>query len=353
MKQQQFEEANARFWEEFGRRAEALPRAREQVAGEAESFLADYRRLCHHLSLARSRGYSTGLVERLNHLMLKGHWLLYRHRRMRFGDLLVFLRQRFPQTVRDHWRLVLVASLLFYGAALVMALLVAFVPESLHYILDAQEVNSLEAMYDPAGEHYGRVREDATDVQMFGFYIRNNIGIGLQTVASGLLFGLGSVFFLVLNGLNLGAAAAHLQGIGFGEPFWTFVVAHGAFELTAITLAGAAGLHLGDALLAPGERSRRRALREHAVQIVPLLYGVVILLVVAAVIEAFWSSKPLPVAWKYAVGAACWVAVGGYLLLCGRERSGSRPAAPYSGAGAVSLPARGAAAAREGAKDAT
>ncbi|PAK99903.1 hypothetical protein B8W90_14245, partial [Staphylococcus hominis] len=69
---------------------------------------------------------------------------------------------------------------------------------------------------------------------MFGYYIMNNISIGLRTFASGLLAGLGTVLVLLFNGLTIGAAAGHLQHIGHGDPFWRFVCGHGAFELTAI-----------------------------------------------------------------------------------------------------------------------
>jgi uncharacterized membrane protein SpoIIM required for sporulation len=321
LKQQQFEDAHEAFWTAFAGRLKNFTRSRKQAAREdAAGFLSDYRLLCHHLSLARSRGYTSGLVQRLNSLMLEGHWLLYRNRRMRFVDLARFIRQDFPRAVRAQWRLLVTASLLFYGAALLVAALVVWFPDTLYHLLDAQQINSLEAMYNPGGEHLGRVRDDAIDVQMFGFYIRNNISIGLQTIASGLLVGLGTAFFLVFNGVFMGAAAGHLHNVGYSEPFWTFVLAHGAFELTAITLAGMAGLHLGNALLAPGLQTRLTALRQHAADTVPILYGVVIMLVVAAVIEAFWSSKPLPAEVKYAAGMVCWAVVSWYFLRCGRVR---------------------------------
>ena len=66
--------------------------------------------------------------------------------------------------------------------------------------------------------------------------------IAVSSNAAGLLFGLGSVLFLIFNGLIIGAICGHLTEIGYGQTFWSFVIGHGAFELTAIALAGAAGL---------------------------------------------------------------------------------------------------------------
>src|SRR3546814_19122766 len=91
---------------------------------------------------------------------------------------------------------------------------------------------------------------------MFGLYIANNISIGFRTFAGGLLAGVGSLLVLVFNGVMLGTVAAHLQGIGHGGPFWRFVVGHAAPELSAIVVAGTAGLRLGLGLVAPGQIGR-------------------------------------------------------------------------------------------------
>jgi uncharacterized membrane protein SpoIIM required for sporulation len=154
---------------------------------------------------------------------------------------------------------------------------------------------------------------------MFGYYIMNNIGIAFQTFASGLLFGLGSLFFLLFNGLLIGAVSGHLSQIGYGEPFWSFVVGHGAFELNAIVLAGAAGLQLGWALLAPGRYTRSEALRLAAQLAIRLLCGAALFLLIAAFIEAYWSSMTYTGATvKYVVGAGLWLLVLAYLALAGR-----------------------------------
>ena len=178
----------------------------------------------------------------------------------------------------------------------------------------------LGAAYDFAKTHHGEQKRDSGDAWVkFGFYIMNNIGIAFQTFASGLLLGLGSLFFLLFNGLMIGAVAGHLTQIGYGQTFWSFVIGHGAFELTAIALAGAAGLKLGWALLAPGRLPRGEALRLAAARSVRLVGGVTLLLVLAAFVEAYWSSMTLASASvKYGVGAGLWLLVLAYLTLAGR-----------------------------------
>jgi uncharacterized membrane protein SpoIIM required for sporulation len=155
---------------------------------------------------------------------------------------------------------------------------------------------------------------------MFGFYIANNIGVAFQCFASGLFAGVGSLFFLAFNGAYGGAIAGYLTEKGLGSTFYSFVVTHAAFELTAIVLSGAAGLRLGHALLAPGRYTRLQSLVRAAKESAVIIYGVMAMLLIAAALEAFWSSaKWMPQMMKYGVAAICWIAVLSYLTLQGRS----------------------------------
>ena len=94
---------------------------------------------------------------------------------------------------------------------------------------------------------------------------------------------------------------------------------HGAFELTAIVIAGAAGLMLGRALLAPGTLTRGGALAASGREAATLVGGAAAMLVVAAAVEAFWSSaRWVPPAVKFGVAALCWALVVAYLARAGR-----------------------------------
>ncbi len=203
-----------------------------------------------------------------------------------------------------------------------MGLALQYAPHLIYTLLDHATLASIESMYNPNLAHVGRARQSDGDFLMFGYYIKNNIGIGFQTFAGGLLYGLGSVFYLVYNGLFMGGVAGHLTRMGSGATFYPFVVGHGAFELTAIVLSGAAGLKLGLALLAPGNQTRLMALRAAAQISIRLVYGVVGMLLIAAFIEAFWSSsQALPPAVKYGVGALLWLGVSAYFVFSGRGRA--------------------------------
>jgi uncharacterized membrane protein SpoIIM required for sporulation len=323
MKQSLFERRHQADWDAFQALLRSLEygKANEQ---QSQQFAAQYRRICQHLALAQERTYSTHLIDQLQLLAMRGHQQFYRHRSHLGAQIIGFVLAGFPRLVRREWRSVLIASLVFYGSLIGMGLLVYLFPDLVYSLMDPEQVRGMESMYDPDARRIGRFseRDAGDDWMMFGFYIMNNIGIGFQTFASGLLFGVGTLFFLLFNGLYIGAVAGHLTRIGYNDTFWSFVIGHGAFELTAITFAGAAGLKLGWALLAPGRHTRSEALRLAAAEAVKLVAGVVFFLLIAAFVEAYWSSMTFVSSTvKYGVGAGLWLLVAAYFLFAGRRHA--------------------------------
>ncbi len=290
-------------------------------ATQDTDFPQQYRRICHQLSLARRRRYSNDIIDRLNRMALRGHTLLYQRPPGSIQRLAQYVLWEIPRAVRREWRLVGLAHLLFYGAGLAVFMAVQADPDLVYTLMDPMQVADLESMYDPASERHSVQRSSDSDLFMFGFYIRNNVGISFRTFAGGSLLGLGSLFFLLFNGLYMGAVFGHLHHIGYGGPLYSFVVGHGSFELTAIVLSAAAGLRLGISWLAPGNRSRSQAFLHAAKKATPIMYGFFAMLIVAAFIEAFWSSKAMvPNSVKYGVGAMLWILVYGWLGFGGSQQ---------------------------------
>lgn len=328
MKQDAFEDRFSSGWDRLEAWIRTLsdPRERlqnpELMARIGSEFPAAYREVCHHLALARARRYSLALEDRLNRLALSGHQHLYRARTPLLTSIGRFLVHDFPGCFRRHWIAIALSALLLYLPALAMALAIYLDAENLFAVLSPLDVAMMEEMYDPDNTVLGRERQSATDVMMFGYYIYNNVSIGFQVFAGGLLFCIGSVFYLVLNGLYFGAVAFHLSSIGSGVPFWSFVSGHSALELTAIVIFGGLGLALGHRAISPGRQRRWEAVASQARAGVPLIYGSSLMLIVAAFIEAFWSSTTWPpVEVKYAVGLLFWLLLGGYFLAMGRRGS--------------------------------
>lgn len=323
MNQNRFEQAYQEQWRSFELLLDMLEAKDHEflpTAADLNSFPTGYRRLCNHYGLARSRRYSPALVDRLHLLVSRGHRQLYRRKGSLLRHGLQFVGRDFPRTVRSIPAAFWLAFLLFFGSATGIGIATYHDPVLIYSIMDEGQVSEMEAMYDPGNKKIGRgaARESETDFAMFGYYIMNNISIGFRTFAAGILFGVGSVFFLLFNGVTIGGVAGHLSHPPFASLFWPFVSGHGAFELTAIVICGAAGLTLGGSILMPGRLSRRDSLRFHAPIALRLVMGAALMLLCAAFIEAFWSSSGLDPAIKFWVASFNWSIVVLYLVFCGR-----------------------------------
>jgi len=275
-----------------------------------------YRSVSADLMHARSSGYTPDLVAFLDGIAARAHAALYSAPPYRLGAVVDLLARDFPRTVRRHGRFVAFAALLFVVPGLVGFIGSVRSPRFATQILPEATAEQMRESYahDP-GE--GRTGDD--NAFMAGFYVNNNIGIAFRCFATGILFGLGSVFFLVYNGLTIGTVAGFVQSAGYGRNLLTFIAGHGAFELTAIVISGAAGLVMGYALVSTGGLTRFGSLRARARDVAHLVLGVVIMLAIAACLEGFWSPSHAPRRVKLAVASLLWLGVMAYLGFAGRS----------------------------------
>ncbi|UJX24609.1 stage II sporulation protein M [Pseudoalteromonas sp. CF6-2] len=304
MKQTQFVKSNSQSWNEFKALCELA---------ESESlpvyFPNMYRKVCNDLAIARSRQYSPVLIEQINRLVQYGQKRLYLSRSNQFSEIWHVARTAFPRALYENRIMLGINLLAFWGLALIAFIWVMLDPDAVYTFLGQSTVLQIEEMYNPGGSVQTAERGAAQDLMMFGVYIYNNIGIAFQMFAGGVLFCVGAAFFLLFNSFYFGAIAAHIVNIGFEGPFFSFVITHGSFELTAIIIASAAGCQIGYALLNPSHFTRGYAIKQAAQKALPLIVGAFLMLVLAAFIEAFWSPRDIANEIKYSVGSACWAFV--------------------------------------------
>ena len=320
-------EFEARHEAEWDALATALgkPPKGDRAPEVAKEVPRRFRRLVAQLALARDRQYRTSLIDRLHALVISAHLAVHGARAQRghgaLAGLWHFFLEDFPAEARRQWPFLLAASLAFFGPFLGGIIAIQFFPDFVYYLVSPDTLAKMQSMYAPGAARFGAGREADTDMMMFGFYIANNVRIDLQCLAGGIFFGLGTLAVLIGNGVFLGAVAGHLTQVGYGENFWGFVAGHSAPELFALVLAGAAGLLIGHALVAPGRRTRGAALRASGRPAAVLLYGAALMTVCAAVIEAFWSSRVLvPFEAKLAFGAAMGAVILILIAFGGRRR---------------------------------
>ncbi len=277
-----------------------------------------YRSVCYDLSLVQSREWGSRLEQYLNDLVAQGHNCLYRSPPRSLDTALKFLSDGFPALLRER-RYFFYLSLALFCIPFIAAMLTAAIdPVMAEQLIDKS--NMEEAAHSYKEDLYTDLDSKYADerTMMTGFYVWNNVGIAFRCFALGVFFGIGTVVTLLFNGLSLGAISGYLVHRGYGDNFFSFAISHGSFELTAIVVAGAAGLLLGWGMIHPGEHSRLESLRIHGIDSIKLAAGAGFMLAVAALIEGYFSPMAIPHAIKYVVGSMLWVIVYVYLMYGGR-----------------------------------
>jgi len=264
--------------------------------------------------------YGSRMSEYLNDQVVRGHKVIS-HADSGFREKIIhFFKAGFPQAMRKEWRLFIVCTLFFVIPLLGIWMSYQFNPEWTYSLLNQEAREALDQSYGKTGNLSDYRDMQGSNFFMFGHYIRNNIGIDLITVAGGALAGIGSLYILVFNGLQMGAALTYVQHEGDPEKLYTFVSGHAPYELLGMVVAGMAGMRIGLAIIKPGRMSRGRALLESGKSGLPLIVGACLLTFLAAIIEGFWSAENFPAQLKYNVGFAGWGLLLIYFVFAGRGK---------------------------------
>ena len=280
-----------------------------------------YRTATSDLAVARRDFPLDAATERLNDLVAAAHALVYSEAPTSGRRLRRFIVRDLPATVRANWRFTLVAFAVF-GVPLVATFLIGIAtPEIAGNALDPETREHLaqRRLWTDVPEQYRSI--------VGPLIIVNNVRVAIVAFAGGLTAGALTLYVLVGNGALLGTVFAVVQGYGMSGGLLSFTAAHGPLEISSIILSGGAGLRLGWAILRPGERSRRDALRLAGAQAVRVMLLVVPALGIAGILEGFLSPSSAPPELKVAVGSLVFVLLWTYILVAGRPR-GSASSAP-------------------------
>ena len=256
-----------------------------------------YRQAAADLSTVRADPTSRTLEAYLNRLVGRAHNLVYSGRRISFFTLWDFLAHGYPRLLRRMLPYIWLATAVFLACFALGMLITTLRPDFAVLWLGP-------GMMDKINHH--QMWTDAVlsmKPQAASGIMTNNIGVCFTTFAAGITAGLGTLFLLFNNGLEIGTVLACCAQHGMAGSLLAFMVSHGALEIPSIMLAGAAGLRLGAGILFPGMLRRRDALARAGSDAVQLVSATVPLLIIAGTFEGFLSPTHAPVALKCAVGA--------------------------------------------------
>ncbi|MGH7201904.1 MAG: stage II sporulation protein M, partial [Planctomycetaceae bacterium] len=270
MNKRQFVQQRRTAWARFEYLVDQLDRqsVRKVSASEVGEFSRLLRELSNDLAIIRSRAWGEHWIAYLNHLVARGHNAFYAGTTHDPGQGKVvsphvgiasspgafaqYIAFGFPRVFRRNILYFLAASILLFVPMGASWAVVQNDPTLASRVIDPVTLEQISEAYSFDPDDPDRPLISPNRTQMYGFYISNNVGIALRCFAGGILFGVVTVFFLLTNGISLGAIAGFLISEGHSRSFMSFVVTHGSFELTAIAVAGGAGLMLGNALIHPG-----------------------------------------------------------------------------------------------------
>jgi len=278
-----------------------------------------YRQGAADLSAVRADRTSRTLEQYLNRLVGRAHNYVYSGRRVSVGTLWQFFAHGYPRLLRRLSGYVTAATAIFVFSGLLGALITIIRPDFAVVMLGPEMMDKINS-HKMWTDSILSVKPAAASGIM-----TNNIWVCFMTFAGGVLAGLGTVYLLFQNGLQIATVLTCCFQHKMGLSLIAFMTAHGALEIPSIMFAGAAGLRLGAGILFPGMLRRRDALALAGTEAVQLVSAIIPLLIVAGTLEAFLSPTHAPMALKFSVGAVLfvglvfWLGEGGRKTVEGRQ----------------------------------
>ena len=295
---------------------------------EMVALPALYRHALSSLSVARAISLDQSVVEYLEALCTRAYFFVYGPRSTLLERLSGFFAHAWPTAVKALWRETLVSAAITVLGALAGYLLVmhdadwffSFVPEGLASGRDPSAATEFlrKTLYDDGGRKGLSV--------LAAYLFTHNAGIAILAFALGFALCVPTVLLVAYNGCMLGAFfALYVQhGLGFQLGGWMMI--HGVTEISAVTLAGAAGFKIGWTVAFPGRKTRVDALSDAGRQAATVMGGVVVMLVVAGLLEGFARQLVKDDLVRYAVALTSAVVWGAYFYA-------PRPKEPVHGQG--------------------
>ncbi|MFK9095284.1 stage II sporulation protein M [Bacillus salipaludis] len=307
----QFVKMHREEWKQLEQLVVTMSKRRNAITGDTiTKYHRHYQKTAQNLSYSQTYFPNDEVTGYLNGLVSKSHNLLYKDQVSSFKQIRHFFSTTFIGLLVEQWKFVAAAMILFLIGAVGSFIAVVNDPLHIYAILPAEIAQGVDP--DQLGKGH-----DALDSSLMSASIMtNNIKVAIFAFAGGITFGLVTVYLLIYNGIIIGALAALFWHHEKSYDFWAYIVPHGMIELTAIFIAGGAGLLMGYKLFVPGQYTRGYQLKHHAKRSVQLLLGTIPLFVIAGVIEGFITPAAISLEAKYIVafltviGLVLYVVIG-------------------------------------------
>ena len=281
---------------------------------EVREFGELYRRASTDLAIARAETRDPKLVNYLNSLVIRAHGKIYRADSNGASIVKKFFVSDFPRAVRDSSRFWLLAVAVFFISGTFSFLLTNSDP----VFGTALGLDDIRVFAET--DHRWWLRLNESNQIGSSQILTNNIMVAILAFAFGAFFGVGTLYILLMNGISIGGVlgVCYRANPAFGNELVNFMVAHGVLELTAIFLAGGAGMMIGYALIVPGDLTRSQALKKAGGEAAKIVIGCAVILFFTGIIEGFLSPSSAPNFIKYGTGIISGLLFFTYVATVGR-----------------------------------
>jgi uncharacterized membrane protein SpoIIM required for sporulation len=275
MREPLFVRQNAKKWEYF-----------EQSATKDPDELADnFIQITDDLAYAKTFYPKSKTTAYLNGLASKFHQSIYKNKSEKGNRFISFWQFELPILFKTYQKQVMYSFIFFIVFCLMGALSAKYDDNFVRLIMGDAYIDQTNANI-AKGDPFGVYKSQGEVVMFFGI-AANNIYVSLVTFAAGIIFSVGSVYFLLRNGLMLGSFQYYFFSKGLGMKSVLVIWIHGTLEISAIVIAGAAGLVLGNSILFPKTFTRMVSLKKGAADGMKIAVGLVPIFIVAAFFESF------------------------------------------------------------------
>lgn len=283
MKENQFIQKHSSSWEELKSLTDLLDKKGVSKLNpkQLRRFLYLFRKASHNLAYCRTHFSKSDMVLYLNSLVGRAHSHIYAVRKTNFSVILKYFSSGFPKQIRKFQSYIITAFLIFLLGFILSLTLVTINPENGSYFLPQNMLENINWEMDTA---------ESWDYPLVSSIIMvNNISVSFKAFIFGITLGLGTIYVLFYNGALLGALTGLVYHYGNPLRYWSLILPHGVIELTAIFISGGAGLIIARSILIPKDYTRKHSIIKGAKDAVALVFGIMLMLVIAGIIEGFFT----------------------------------------------------------------
>ena len=274
---------------------------------EVKNFLHLFRQCSHHLAYARTHYGKSDVEGYLNSLVSKCHSHVYAVRKFSLRDLAEFFLYGFPGLLKNYKWFVM-SSFGVFAAGFLLSLLMVLSNDGNALLFIPQQLAE--------GVKGGNMGGGDWNYPLMSSYIMtNNISVALRAFVFGITLGIGTMYVLFFNGAMLGALTALVYLYSRPVEYWSLILPHGIIELAAIFISGAAGLMIAKSILLPGDYSRKHSLILGSKRAISLIAGVILMLVIAGIIEGFFTPLDIAAQWKLLFALITFIGLAVYLAI--------------------------------------